>query len=99
MVDLQYKQDFQNIGKATIRTCLLYITAIIAMAELHRNQGSYTVAVPLLQQAYDISIENNLGEEAVQAELFTSLAALEKAKSCFEKAKEFHKSVCESHYC
>ena len=93
LVDLQYKQDFLNIGKATISTCILYVTAIIAMAELHRNQGAYDVAVPLLQQAYDISIENNLAEEAVQAELFTSMAALEKAKSCFEKAKEYHKSV------
>lgn len=35
------------------------------MAEVNRNKGSYTIAVPLLQEAIDICTEHLFEDEAI----------------------------------
>lgn len=90
MINAATKLDQQNLGKASLQHQMLYLSAVQALGEAHRNRGGYEVAEPLFQEALTICRENLLEEESFTGEVYTSLAAIESVRGDLQKCREYH---------
>ena len=88
LLNVAIKQDQQSLGKAGLQHQQLYLAALQALGELHRNRGAYEVAAPLFEQAVSICKEHLLEDDAVMGEVHTSLARMEHARGDLQKWQE-----------
>ena len=77
------------LGKATSANCVIYLEALIELADLHTNMGHHTVAAPLLTEALDLCHSHLLEDEVIMGECYSSLASSEVLRGNYPKALEY----------
>ena len=67
------RADEQALGKGGVAHVALHVRAVVCLAELERNKGAYSVAVPLLKEAADLCREHLLEDDPIMGKKHRTL--------------------------